>query len=70
MFRQLPNYLSTTSGTGATTFTAALAPPTNLFDRYPLDVVAYMEAYWNKRNPSRLHRADPALSPWSPGSPE
>jgi len=47
MFRQLPNYLSTNS----TTFNAALAPPTNLFDRHPLDVVAYMEAYWNKRNP-------------------
>ena len=47
MFRQLPNYLSTNS----TTFNAALAPPTNLFDRHPLDVVAYMEAYWNKRKP-------------------
>ena len=53
MFRQLPNYLSTNAGT----FTAALAPPTNLFNRHPLAVVAYMEAYWNKRNPQPLGSA-------------
>jgi hypothetical protein len=46
MFRQLPNYLSTSPGV----FAAALPTPADLFNRHPLDLVAYMEAYWNKRN--------------------
>lgn len=47
MFRQLPNYLSTQSDS----FTAALNPVTELFDRHPIDVAAYIEAYWDKRPP-------------------
>lgn len=40
MFRQLPNYLSTQSDS----FDPALVPPTELFDRHPIDVAAYVEA--------------------------
>ena len=47
MFRQLPNYLST----GNDVFSPALDPATVLFDRHPIDVAAYVEAYWNKRLP-------------------
>jgi hypothetical protein len=45
MFRQLPNYLST----NATSFTPVLGSPIDLFNKHPLDIVAYMEAYWNKQ---------------------
>jgi hypothetical protein len=52
MFRQLPNYLSTQQvGIAQPTFSSALTPPSTLFDRHPLVLVAYMEAYWNKRSP-------------------
>jgi hypothetical protein len=72
MFRQLPNYLSKDPNT----FDPALAPPTELFNKHPLDIVAYMEAFWNKRSPQPpapsplpdlghpVHRSDePALPP-------
>jgi hypothetical protein len=47
MFRQLPNYLST----GNDVFSPALNPVTELFERHPLDVASYVEAYWDKRPP-------------------
>lgn len=45
MFRQLPLHLSTNSGT----FTPALPSPNALFNRHPLDIAAYMEAFWDLR---------------------
>lgn len=74
MFRQLPNYLSTDGlqATDLSILNKELDPPTKLFDKHPLDIVAYMEAFWNKRqqppqSPPSLghpnHRSDePALS--------
>lgn len=49
MFRQLPNYLGKASDSGG--FQPALDPATTLFERHPLKIAAYMEAYWNKRRP-------------------
>ena len=49
MFRQLPIYLMNVPGT--TPPTPALVPPSTLFNKHPLDIVAYMENYWNKRKP-------------------
>jgi len=46
MFRQLPNYLFERPGSNE----LALAPAAELFDRHPAEIVAYMEAFWDKRN--------------------
>ena len=45
MFRQLPNYLSTDN----ISFTPALPRPEDLFNRHPMDIASYMEAFWEKR---------------------
>jgi len=50
MFRQLPIYLMTVPTSG-TTPVPALSPASLLFTRHPLDIAAYMEAYWNLRKP-------------------
>jgi len=55
MFRQLPNYLFARSGA------LALVPPTNLFDRHPAEIVAYMEAFWDLRNQPPPPATDPPL---------
>lgn len=65
MFRQLPNYLSRSE----TSFVAALAPATELFKRHPVEIVAYMEAYWNKRR-RPLTPAPPTPPPPPVGHPE
>jgi len=49
VFRQLPNFLSS----NATNFAPVLVASTDIFNRHPLDIVAYMEAYWNKQNDVR-----------------
>ena len=49
MFRQLPLYLSIQGQN--TPFSAALTAPEELFNRHPLDITAYMESFWAKRNP-------------------
>ena len=61
MFRQLPNFLSTDPAN----FTAALASPGAIFDKHPLDIVAYMEAYWNLRNGPQ-HLLSPPPPPAGP----
>jgi hypothetical protein len=61
MFRQLPNYLGKAPDG---VFQPVLDPPTALFDRHPLKIAAYMEAYWNKRLPQ-----PPAGSPDPLGHP-
>lgn len=55
MFRQLPNYLSAKPGV------PALAPPINLFDRHPAEIVAYMEAFWDLRPQPPATAGDPRL---------
>lgn len=62
MFRQLPNYLSTSAGG----FVSALAPPTELFKRHPVEIVAYMEAYWNKRSTPPPPPPPPTAPPPAP----
>lgn len=66
MFRQLPNYVSTST---TAPLVPALAPPTELFKRHPVEIVAYMEAYWNKRRrPPVTPPPPPAVPP--PGHPQ
>jgi hypothetical protein len=57
MFRQLPNYLST----NPVNFSPALVPTRVLFDRHPLDIAAYMEAFWDKRPQPPLPSDPPPL---------
>lgn len=66
MFRQLPNYLNINTPTSGI-FAKALNPTTILFDRHPVDVVAYMEAYWNKK---RLQPPPTSPSPIPLGHPD
>ncbi|MFZ5893591.1 MAG: hypothetical protein ACOY0T_21190 [Myxococcota bacterium] len=54
MFRQLPRYLFNTAQPPAN----VLNPATLLFERHPLDIAAYMEAYWN-----RARRHPPGTQP-------
>jgi hypothetical protein len=54
MFRQLPNYLVKSGVAG---FDPALSNPLDLFNRHPIEIAAYMEAFWNKR------RQEPAPPP-------
>lgn len=65
MFRQLPNYLFVFNEVGGAT--RALATPLDLFNRHPMDVAAYMEAWWNKRRPQP---PPPPPSPRPLGDPE
>lgn len=64
MFRQLPNYLGKVQDSAG--FLPALVPTKALFDRHPLQIAAYMEAYWNKRRPQP---PDPQPGTLPPGHP-
>jgi hypothetical protein len=63
MFRQLPNYLFKSGVAGVE---PALTNPIELFNRHPIEIAAYMEAFWNKRRqepapppPATLRLGDP-----------
>jgi transcriptional regulator with XRE-family HTH domain len=67
MFRQLPNYLA--KAPDGDLFSPALPDPRTLFDRHPLKIAAYMEAYWNKGRP-QPRPLPPAVSPDPLGHPD
>src|SRR5688500_12983399 len=60
MFRQLPFYLSNNSEN----FSRALSGAADLFNRHPLELVAYMEAYWEKATrPPQITPGQPPREP-------